>query len=300
MVETSNLIAKAKDNYYKNEGNKLLDPSLGPKKYWSILNSFLGKSNLPIIPPLFENEEIVTDYPSKAEIFNTYFASICTPLDNGDEVPHLPLKTSLNLSSISISYDKILNIIRTLDPNKSSGWDKLSPRMIKMCDTSIVVPLQIIFETCLRDGIFPEKWKMSNVCPVHKKKSKNLKENYRPISLLPILSKIFEKILFDSLYDYFISNNFLTPCQSGFIKGDSCVNQLVAIVHEIHKNLDVYPSIDTIGIFLDMSKAFDKVWHKGLICKLESYGVKSHLISLLKDYLSNRKQRVTLNGVASS
>ena len=100
---------------------------------------------------------------------------------------------------------------------------------------------------------FPDKWKMSNVCPIHKKDAKNRKENYRPISLLPILSKIFDKVIFDSHYDYFIHNDLLTPCQSGFIKGDSCVNQLLAITHEIHKNLDANPSIDTVGIFLDMS-----------------------------------------------
>ena len=90
---------------------------------------------------------------------------------------------------------------------------------------------------------------MSNVCPIHKKEAKNLKENYRPISLLPILGEMFEKVIFDSLYDYFINNKLLTPCQSGFIKGDSCVNQLLAITHEIHKNLDANPSIDTIGFF---------------------------------------------------
>ena len=123
-----------------------------------------------------------------------------------------------------------------------------------------------------------------------KKDAKNRKENYSPISLLPILSKIFEKVIFDSLYDYFIHNDLLTPCRSGFIKGDSCVNQLLAITHEIHKNLDANPSIDTVGIFLDMSKAFDKVWHNGLICKLQSYGVHSNLLLLLKNYLSNRKQ----------
>ena len=141
---------------------------------------------------------------------------------------------------------------------------------------------------------------MSNMCLIHKKDAKNRKENYRPISLLPILSKIFEKVIFDSLYDYFIYNDLLTPCQSGFIKGDSCVNQLLAITHEIHKNLDANPSIDTVGIFLDMSKAFDKVWHNGLICKLQSYGVHSNLLLLLKNYLSNRKQRVVLNGATSS
>ena len=141
---------------------------------------------------------------------------------------------------------------------------------------------------------------MSNVCPIQKKKSKNDKSNYRPISLLPILSKIFEKIIFESLYNYFIKNNLLVNCQSGFIKGDSCVSQLLSITHTIHKNLDANPSLDTKGIFLDMSKAFDKVWHEGLIYKLRSYGVQSKLIDLLKDYLSNRKQRVIINGASSS
>ena len=131
--------------------------------------------------------------------------------------------------------------------------------MIKICDSSITKPIKIIFETCIREGIYPDKWKMSNVCLIHKKESKNLKGNYRPVSLLPILSKMFEKVLFDFLYDYFIQNQLLTPCQSEFIKGDSCVNQLLSITHDIHKNMDANPSIETIGVFLDMSKAFDSL-----------------------------------------
>ena len=93
----------------------------------------------------------------------------------------------------------MLSKIRALDPNKSSGWDKISPHMIKICGSAIVPALQIIFESCIRQGTFPDKWKMSNVCPVHKKNAKNLKENYRPILLLPMLAKIFENLLFDSL-----------------------------------------------------------------------------------------------------
>ena len=92
----------------------------------------------------------------------------------------------------------------------------------------------------------------------------------------------------------------LVSCQSGFIKGDSCVSQLVSITHSIHENLDANPSLDTKGIFLDMSKAFDKVWHEGLIYKLRSYGVQSNSINLLKDYLNNRRQRVIINGTSSS
>ena len=122
MIETSNLIANAKESYYKNEGKKLLDPSLGPKKYWSILNSFLGNKKMPTIPPLFDNGEIVTDYLSKAEIFNNYFASQCTPFDENDEVPHLRLRTPLSLSFVTFSQEKILDLIRALNPNKASGW----------------------------------------------------------------------------------------------------------------------------------------------------------------------------------
>ena len=109
-----------------------------------------------------------------------------------------------------------------------------------------------------------------------------------------------KKCWFASLYDYLIVNKFLTSCQSGFIKGDSCVNQLLSITHKIHKNLDANPSIDTIGRFLDMSKAFDKVWHKGLLSKLQSYGVNSEFYTLLNNYLLRRKQRVIRNGVISS
>ena len=94
-----------------------------------------------------------------------------------------------------------------------------------------------------------------------------------------------------------MQHELLTPYQSRFIKGDSCVNQLLAIIHDIHKNLDANPSIDTIGVFMDMSKAFDKVWHKGLISKLKSYGVDSKFLSFWKViYL----QRVIVNGITSS
>ena len=144
------------------------------------------------------------------------------------------------------------------------------------------------------------KWKKSNVCPLHKKESKNLVKKYRPISLSPVFDKIFEKIIHDSIYSYLTSNHLLNKYQSGFRKSDSCVAQLLSIVHNIQTNLDNTPSTDTRGIFLDMYKAFDNVWHEGLIFKLQMYRVEGNILSLLCDFLSERHQRVLINGKSST
>ena len=117
--------------------------------------------------------------------------------------------------------------------------------MIKIFGCAIVPPLRMIFIDCLDKGVYPSKWKKSNVCPIHKKESKNLLKNYRLISVLPVLDKIFEKIIYNTLYEYLLANTILTPFQSGFRKGDSCVPQLQAVVHNILKHLDNNPPLDT-------------------------------------------------------
>ena len=141
--------------------------------------------------------------------------------------------------------------------------------MIKLGDASLVTPLKIIFTNCLRQGVFPEIWKCANVVPVHKKNEKNVKSNYRPISLLPTFGKILEKLMYDSLYSHFVSCDLLNPNQSGFRPGDSTVNQLISITHAIFKAFDCNPPLDVRSVYLDISKAFDRVWHDGLIYKLK-------------------------------
>ena len=149
-------------------------------------------------------------------------------------------------------------------------------------------------------GIFPEKWKKANVVPVYKNKGdKCVVKNYRPVSLLPIFGKIFEKCIYDSVYTYFEENNLFTSSQSGFRQGDSCVSQLLSITHDILKGFDANPPLDTRGVFLDISKAFDKVWHEGLIFKLKSYGISGSLLNLIQNFLFGRSQRVVLDGQTS-
>ena len=113
--------------------------------------------------------------------------------------------------------------------------------MIQICDYSIILLLAISFKTVLNSGIYQDQWKKANVVPVHKKDSKILLKNYRPISLLSICGKIFEKCIYDTLYTYFESNSIFSPCQSGFRKEDSCVSQLLAKTHNIFSNFDANP-----------------------------------------------------------
>ena len=101
------------------------------------------------------------------------------------------------------------------------------------------------------------------------------------------------------MFSCFLSNKLFTPSQSGFLPGDSSIAQLLSIIHEIQTAFDNNPTVDVRGVFLDISKAFDKVWHDGLVFKLKSYGVEGELLSLLKNYLQNREQRVVLNGQTS-
>ena len=289
-----------KKNYLRKTGQILANPGTSGKTYWSLINTVLNKAKIPIIPPLLENGLFITDFSAKAQIFNDYFILQCTTIDTGSEIPRDAPGASSMINDFDISEEKILNIIRSLNPNKAHGWDEISIRMIKLSDASLVTPLKIIFTNCLRQGVFPEIWKCANVVPVHKKNEKNVKSNYRPISLLPIFGKILEKLMYDSLYSHFVSCDLLNPNQSGFRPGDSTVNQLISITHAIFKAFDCNPPLDVRSVYLDISKAFDRVWHDGLIYKLKRCGVSGQLLTLIESFLKDRKQRTVLNGQCSN
>ena len=134
IAEGSRLIEEAKHTYFAKVGRKLSDPSTGTKMYWSLVNKILNKAKIAEMPPVFENAIFVLDFASKAQIFNNYFILQCTTLETGCEIPcDLPDKMS-KLTEFAISEEKILKIIRNLNPNKAHGWDGISARMIKICN----------------------------------------------------------------------------------------------------------------------------------------------------------------------
>ena len=138
----------------------------------------------------------------------------------------------------------------------------------------------------MESDIFPSQWRMANVVPAYKRDDKQNVKNYRPVSLLPIFGKDFERLIYSEMYSFFIENDLISANQSGFKQSDSCINQLLSITHEIYQSLD--QGYEVRGVFLDISKEFDKVWHKGLL-----------FLRILENFLNERKQNV-LNGQTSS
>ena len=155
-----------------------------------------------------------------------------------------------------------------------------------------------LFNNLLENGHFPDLWKISHITPIYKKSGlKSAKENFRPISLLPTISKIFESIIHERLSEHCFRNNIISERQAAYLKGDSTIHQLLYIVHKIRTNWT--KNMVTHGLFLDVSAAFDKVWHSGLIAKLEQIGVNGNCLETLVSYLSHRKQVVVVDGSKS-
>ena len=260
IAEINELISSTRNVYYENLAKKLNNPLLQVKTYWSILKTFYNEKNIPLIPPLLVDDNFVTDNQTKANIFNTFFAEQCTPLNNSSVLPvNQMFLTQSRLNFINFNEDEILKVIRALNIHKAHGHDDISIRMVKICDKSLLKPLIILFENSIKSSCYPDIWKRSNIIPVHKKNDKQLVNNYRPISLLPIFGKIFEKIIFKKIYNLVLEENLLNSNQSGFRPSDLCINQLLAITREIFEAFDCNPSLEIRSVFLDISKAFDKV-----------------------------------------
>ena len=152
--------------------------------------------------------------------------------------------------------------------------------MLLLCDDSVVLPFRIIFGNILSTATYPDIWKLANVTQIFKKGAKQLIENYRPISLLPLCGKLFEQIIFNNLYKHLTTHHLITKKQSGFRPGDSTTNQLIGLVDEIHQAFDSKKPLEVRAVFLDIPKAFDKVWHDGLIFKMRQNGISGNLLKL--------------------
>ena len=255
------------------------------------------KSNksLNSIPPLKTLNTNVTDTfaftdNEKANLLNDYFVSISTVENNDADIPAFNLLTNSKIENVVITENEITEMINTLISNKAVGEDLISHRVLKQIKFSVANPLCKLFNKSLLQGVFPDQWKRAIVMPLFKKGDVNSSANYRPISLLSCVGKLMERVVYKYMYNHLISNNLIYAKQSGFLTGHSTVYQLIDIYNQIAKSLD--SKLSTCIIFCDISKAFDRVWHKGLIFKLQQCGFAGKILHWIKSYLSNRKQKV--------
>ena len=238
--DTTKLIKEAKKRYYTDLDEKLSDPKIGHKHFWTAYKKIANKKKNTNIPPIIDNDIYFSNSEKKANVFNGYFANQCTLNDNGSVLPNLILRTESSLSNICVSKNQIVSIIKNLNSKKAHGCDGISVSMLQICADEVSTPLQIIFNDCCKNGMCPESWKYANVQPIHRKNNCQIISNYRPISLLPICSNVLEKIVFDQLYTFLNVNNLLSRKQSGFCPGDSTIFQLLSITSTIYESFERY------------------------------------------------------------
>ncbi len=207
------------------------------------------------------------------------------------------------LDNIEILQSDVYDTLMSLNTKKATGPDNIGNLFLKNCAPSISHVLTRIFNLSLSLGQFPDSWKIAHIVPIHKKGSVHDYKMYRPVSLLPCISKVFEKIIFNEVYLHLKRNRILREYQSGFTPGDGTINQLIHINDMISKSMDNME--DVIGCFLDLTRAFDTVWHKGLLYKLDRYGIRNNpdgckIYSWFKSYLTNRGHKVSIDGKTSN
>ena len=249
------------------------------------------------VGPLKVHNKVVSDNLEMAQNFNSYFATVFTRDDNiAIDVPiHSNATTKMKLPVIS--QKDVKEKIDNLKPSHSSGPDNITSYVLKKFSENLCKPLSILYNKSIESNIIPEDWKLSNVVPIHKKGSKGDPSNYRPISLTSIPCKIVESIVKDKIVEHIEKFMLMKSSQFGFTKGKSTVLNIIEFLDKFVQDSD--NNIASDFIYLDFSKAFDKVAKSKLISKLKSLNLEDKITSWIENWLSGRKQRVVVNGMFS-
>lgn len=278
------------------------------KKTWKIIKQALNKplhtkskypSEFKIQNKVIENQQDIADQ------FNDYFSNIGQTLDKIISNDHPDFKTYLSNKSYPTFIFKptneteIKNIISSIkNATLSAGHDEIPGILVKRVGNIISKPLSIIINVSLQQGYFPENLKIAKVVPIHKSGDPSSFTNYRPISVLPVFSKVYERVVFNRLLNFLNQNNILCSSQFGFRPKHSTSHAIINLIDQISEAIDKKEY--TVGIFIDLSKAFDTVNHSILLAKLKYYGIKGPPLSWLSSYLHNRKQYTVINDVSST
>ena len=297
--EVAILIRDAKKQYKDKLANDLINSNNNSRRWHKLVSQIINpQSNEQSIPFLKTDENIIESNYEIAEALNIFFIEQSTVDDTNVPLPEFHPPNYDVLENILIPEDDVKEAISLLKPNKAPGPDLISPRLYKEGAEQLIPYLRKLFNLSLAVKQFPSSWKRSNLTAAHKKDSRSNPSNYRPISLLNYGGKIMERCIHKHVSNYLIEHSIITPFQSGFQVGDSTVNQLLYIRNQISTALDNNKEMRIV--FLDISKAFDRVWHKGLLLKLQSIGISDNLLDWFTNYLTDRYQRLCIKNDSSS
>ena len=285
--EFKNLMrSKMRDNLYCSN-----DKSTISKKFWAHVKSNSKSNRIPEVMKLSDN--ISSNNLTKANMFKRYFFDQFS----NESTYEIDIDFSVDgMFDIDFSCTRVKQFLDNVNINKAAGPDGIHGSVLKYCSDSLCRPLSIIFKLAYYTGIVPTEWKYANIVPVHKKGDKNVINNYRPISLTCLISKIMEQIIQEELF--IKTRDLINPEQHGFLSGKSCTTNLINLTDDIACNLHNDKSIDII--YFDFAKAFDTVNHDLLLQKLKhNYKIDARLLKVLTNYLQNRHQRVLLENIFS-
>ena len=192
-----------------------------------------------------------------------------------------------------IKEDEVLCLLKKLNTRKATGVDGISSHLLRTLAQAITPSITILFNASVSSGKVPTEWKMANVTPIQKKPGTNFVTNYRPISVIPFIAKVYESLIHRQLYSYLSENSILHPSQSEFRPGRTTQDVLLKTVDDWRIALDCGEHIG--AVLIDLSKAFDSIDHALLLKKLQSYGVEGNEFNWFTNYLTSRKQRVSLD-----
>ena len=296
--ECKRVIESAKLQYMEQTHERIASQKIGSRDFWRIYNSVANKGKSSV-PPLINGPEVLTSSSDKAEFFAQQFSKNSTLDDTGHPLSAFESRTDVVLDTVHITSRMVASVIQSLDASKATGPDGIPVVVLQKCCPELSPILSKLFNKLLAESCYPPCWKVPDVIAAFKNcGDRSDPRNYRPISLLPIISKVFEAVLNNFIVRHMNSLNLFTDRQYGFRASRSTADVLTVISDRFYRVLGCGGQARAIA--LDISKAFDKVWHAGLIHKLRRYGISGSLLRLLQSFLSDRKIRVVLDGQNSA
>ena len=294
--EQSRLVKKLIRNAKRKLERRLADGVGGNNRpFYSYVRS-RTKNRVGVGPLKDRSGQLVSGNKEMATMLNDYFSSVFTAERDGPpEVQEMDVRRTLE--AVTVTTRKVKDKIMALKPDSAPGPDGISGQLLQGLADEISPALAAIFSKSLEDGELPEDWRLANVTPIFKKGSRTKPENYRPVSLTSIPCKIMESIVKDGLMAHLEENSLMNPSQHGFMPGKSCATNLLEFLEFVTRIVDEGKNMDIV--FLDFAKAFDKVPKERLLAKLAAHGVEGKVLQWVRRWLTDRKQRVVLNGETS-